>query len=423
MHFDLSCNMVKKLLIISFLATVFSLPFPKIHFFSLSGYKVIPVDILFLITSGFFVLSIILGTIKIKLSKFYFPLILFLTAVSLSTFLSINFQLSLPKMLGLFYLVGLSIITFNLIDEINFSRQVCIAWLLGSLIAAIITVITIFLFYFDRTNIFLRSTLSTYGTLPPGNYPRINSSFLNANMFCHYLSISWTILLISYQFEWVNKPFFFILSILFGTAVIFTISPSIGGVLLIIGLFGGIYYREKSSFTFSRISFMIGICSAIFFFIITTITIGFEGSAKANTIFDVIVTPSVRVQTWQSALQTFVKYPICGQGIATNAAEVVFISPAGEKQFLTDAHQMWLNVAAQEGLFGVFAITFLGIYLLKRGSPFNFKDKKSILRTGLAIGFLSTFFYQGLTGSYEDARHLWILIGFLGAVTEDNFDT
>ncbi|MGI8544630.1 MAG: O-antigen ligase family protein [Aridibacter sp.] len=326
-------------------------------------------------------------------------------------------------MLGIFYLVGLSIITFNLVDEVNLSRQVCFAWLLGSLIAAIITVITIFLFYFDRTNVFLRFTLSTYGSLPPGNYPRINSSFLNANMFCHYLSISWTILLISYQFKWINKPIFIILSILFGIAVIFTISPSIGGVLLIIGLFGGVYYKEKSRFTFSRISYAIGICLAIFFFLITTVSIGFENSAKVNSLSNLTVTPSVRIQTWQSAFQTFTEYPIFGQGIATNAAEVVFTSPAGEKQFLTDAHQLWLNVAAQEGLFGVFAITFLGIYLTKRSLPFTFENKKGILRTSLAIGFISAFFYQGLTGSYEDARHLWILIGFLGAVTKDNFDT
>ena len=29
----------------------------------------------------------------------------------------------------------------------------------------------------------------------------------------------------------------------------------------------------------------------------------------------------------------------------------------------------------------------------------------------LAIAWLDAFVYQGLTGSYEDARHLWVLLG------------
>jgi hypothetical protein len=31
----------------------------------------------------------------------------------------------------------------------------------------------------------------------------------------------------------------------------------------------------------------------------------------------------------------------------------------------------------------------------------------------LGLTWLNAFVYQGLTGSYEDARHLWLLLGLL----------
>jgi hypothetical protein len=32
---------------------------------------------------------------------------------------------------------------------------------------------------------------------------------------------------------------------------------------------------------------------------------------------------------------------------------------------------------------------------------------------GLLIGFISSFVLQGLVGSFEDARHLWVLLGLI----------
>jgi hypothetical protein len=43
----------------------------------------------------------------------------------------------------------------------------------------------------------------------------------------------------------------------------------------------------------------------------------------------------------------------------------------------------------------------------------NFDEtNRSVFRIGLGLAFISAFFYQGIGGSYEDARHLWVLIGF-----------
>jgi hypothetical protein len=70
-------------------------------------------------------------------------------------------------------------------------------------------------------------------------------------------------------------------------------------------------------------------------------------------------------------------------------------------------------VATQTGLPGLLAILALVIYLLKIG----FRPKESQVRFGLAAAFLTGFVIQGLTSSFEDARHLWFLIGLLVAGT------
>ena len=59
--------------------------------------------------------------------------------------------------------------------------------------------------------------------------------------------------------------------------------------------------------------------------------------------------------------------------------------------------------------------------MFRRAAFFDIKDQNSIVRTALGISFISAFLYQGLTGSYEDARHLWVLIGLLASVSEPFF--
>jgi hypothetical protein len=45
------------------------------------------------------------------------------------------------------------------------------------------------------------------------------------------------------------------------------------------------------------------------------------------------------------------------------------------------------------------------------------------IRVGLAIAFVSAFLFEGLTGSFEDTRHLWILMGLILAVRQIDEDS
>lgn len=99
-----------------------------------------------------------------------------------------------------------------------------------------------------------------------------------------------------------------------------------------------------------------------------------------------------------------------------DAASVSYLSVNGQ-QYLGDAHQLWLNIAAQQGLVGLIAILFLTVWFFRKSLPLNINEFP--LKTALGLGFIGTFIYQGLGGSFEDARHVWVLIGLLGSISED----
>jgi O-antigen ligase len=120
-------------------------------------------------------------------------------------------------------------------------------------------------------------------------------------------------------------------------------------------------------------------------------------------------------------MRTWAENPFFGKGLGTDVADAKYLNPSGTLETLTDAHQMWLSVAAQTGIFGLVALCFLCVFFFRRAFVFSFDNKKAILQTALAIAFISAFLYQGLSGSYEDARHLWVLIGLLASVGENNF--
>jgi hypothetical protein len=62
-------------------------------------------------------------------------------------------------------------------------------------------------------------------------------------------------------------------------------------------------------------------------------------------------------------------------------------------------------------MFGLLALITLTGYLIKAG----FRRYDDPLIFGLAVAFFTTFVIQGLMGSFEDARHLWLVIGLLVA--------
>jgi hypothetical protein len=121
------------------------------------------------------------------------------------------------------------------------------------------------------------------------------------------------------------------------------------------------------------------------------------------------ILPSHRAQAWMQAGQHILSSPFLGAGPGQADIQVRFLYPDGRPTYIAEAHSLPLSLLSQIGLPG--ALIFFGlVYAVAARS----KAEDSPLLTAL----LASVLYHGLTGSWEDARHLWIVLGYLGANCE-----
>jgi hypothetical protein len=332
----------------------------------------------------------------------------------LSTIFSVNPQTSFIKLLGEIYLLSLPILTFNLIQTENDIKRVLQVWLSATSIVVLVGILTFFLFYLDRDNWLLRHTLFYYGTLPPGNYPRIAATFWNGNMLCNYLSVSLIFLLIAQKLDWVKKSIFY--SLLFGILFcsFLTISPGLGGITLVAGIWGWLYFKQSKQL-FGRVSLFSGIFLAMFFLPVMMIAPNIHPTSPFSVNIPFIekkIEPSSRTMVWMDSWTTFTENPFLGRGLGQDVCYINYLDLSGNLQLLTEAHNVLLNVAGQQGILGLFAIIFIVYYVTRKTFPLNFDNNNAnVLRVGFGTAFIGAFVYQGIGGSFEDARHLWVLIG------------
>ena len=413
--------MLVKFTFFSFLLFVFSLGFMQ-PFFLFYGQKIPISDFIFTVTFLLFIIALIFKKIEFRRHGLYPLLLFYFAAMFLSACFSENVRSSFFKLLGEIYLLTLPVLTFNLVRDPDNLKKVFYAWLSATVVCVLIGFLTIFLFYFDRENRLLRHTLFYYGTLPPGNYPRISSTFINGNMLCNYLSVGLMMLLISGKCGWINKKLFYLslVGILF--CAFFTISPGLGGISLALGLWFWILLKNKTKLI-SKACLLVGISCASLFLFVAVIAPSPHKTAEFLVNLPVIdkqIAPSARTMTWIDSFHTFAENPFFGKGLGQNACNVNYFDLSGTMQVLNDAHNTPLNVAAESGIFGLSGILVIVFYLTKSKVLFDFADNHTdTIKAGLVIAFISAFVYQGISGSFEDARHLWVLIGLI--ISADGF--
>jgi O-antigen ligase len=121
---------------------------------------------------------------------------------------------------------------------------------------------------------------------------------------------------------------------------------------------------------------------------------------------------------WIESSKTFLDNFLFGKGIGQDSCRVFFQNSDGSFSLLTDAHNIFLSVASQTGVLGLLAIAALLFSVLKISFIDGFKQQNTLLFS-LGLGFFAAAFYQGLLGSFEDARHLWILTGLILATANN----
>jgi putative inorganic carbon (hco3(-)) transporter len=400
-----------------FLLLIFSLGFmqPGIWF---SGMSLQVTEVIFTAVVVFFGIAAVFGSQKIEWDRSFLYLGAFGLAMGLSAMFSSAPSTSAVKLLGIAYVLGLAVLTINVVTSADSIRRVVLVWLAASTLVSLIGVTTVLLFYVDRTSPWHELFLHHYGSLPPGNYPRIQSTFIFPSMLCNYLTVGVLLALGVWKTGWISKPIAFVILLLHGIAAAFTVTPGLGGFLFAILVWTGWLTIERRSHRIGRLAIAGGLAAVVGFTLISAISIRpIETSPFTFELFGTRLDPTQRMLTWQGAADTFLADPIFGKGIGQGVARVIFKAPSGQMQMLTDAHNTWLSVAAQAGIIGLASIVALSLFVMRRGWALAAQTPGADIwiYRGLLIGFVSCFLLQGLVGSFEDARHLWVLMGLIFA--------
>ena len=384
-----------------------------------SGLQTTLTDGIFLLTLSLFTIAWLSGKTSLCRDPIYKYLAAFLLAMAVSAAFSIVPRTSVLKFAGIGYLIGLAVLTINVVRNERMLKSAILVWIAASTAVSLIGAITVVLFYVDRTSPWHSMFLHHYGSLPVGNYPRIQSTFLYPAMLCNYLTAGIFLILASFKLGWIkNKPTAFCL-ILHGITAIFTLTPGLGGLVFAIALWVGFLFIERERPLYGRIAFTAGSLVFIVSMAVSAFSIWpISTSPFTLDLFGLRIDPTQRLLAWRDALGTFLQHPLFGKGVGLGVANVRFQAPSGQMQILTDAHNTFLSIAGQAGILGLATFLALMIATLRRGMIFRIGEvTKKPISLAMTIAFVSGIAFQGLVGSFEDARHLWVLLGLIVAAS------
>ena len=370
-------------------------------------YPVVAVDLVFVLLALALGLELASGRQRLPWDPCWAVLAAYVVALVPSLVATSNMSQSLFKLATEVFLVGLTIVTVVVADRPKVFRRAVLTWLIATALMCLVGVVGLMGFAIDPQGPIYQYTSFHFGTLPPGHYPRMEMTFLNANMACNYLTVSVGLLFVAWSQGWLKERLALALLAAFVLASAFTISPGIGGIALAVG--AGLFVVRGS-----RIAVAIGIAIALAFLVAvwltpiphSTATFALRVSGTA-----IILEPAGRFLTGAAGWREFLAHPLVGHGIGIDAVFVHYADPSGTMQELTDAHNMFLNIAPQAGIVGLVGL----LVLIGYAARLTIAKRKDPVALLLGLTFLNAFVYQGLGGSYEDTRHLWVLLGLLVA--------
>jgi O-antigen ligase len=387
------------------LALIFSLPLMKLAV----AYPVVLTDLIFVLAGLAYGVAVLAGRTDFRWRGEYWVLLAYALCLAPSLFASSDLAASSVKLLSEFYLIGLAILTAALVTSKDALRRATLAWLAGTAVVALVGVASLLVFAWAPASPLIDFVRYDFGTLPPGNYPRFALTFFDGNMLCNYLTASLGMLLLARERGWLPA----LASALLGTGILLaalsTISPGLGGIVLVPTVWIWLKHRRNRP-RLARLSLAAGLVVAALFVAVLSVTPILHPTAPflihvPGTHF--ILAPSGRFLTWSAALAEFARHPLVGHGLGIGAVYVRYLDPSGNLQLLTDAHDMFLNIAAQCGLVGLAGLGALLVYVWRR-----YRHGTDL---PIALLYFNLFVYQGLGGSFEDARHIWVLLGLLMA--------
>ncbi len=401
-----------------YLLFVGTLPFPALFQLRLSTTTIQFSDLLFGIAALTWIFT--LRDRKLRWNAFHTCLALYGVAVSLSALASTDLIASAVKLAGKFYLIGIAFFAFSFVDSYERLKNLVDTWLLATAVVLFFSLIGIALFYAGLKDPSINIVVHPiFGSLPPGNYPRIQGFFLYPAMLSNFLSISWMLALLSGCVGWLRPARLKILGSSLVPVILFTLTPGLGGIFLATGIF----LRQRLRTIFpgaAKLALSLGLmCATGFIFVSLIAVFSYSPTGTKLPLVDGQILPSHRVIAWKSTFNTFVNNPLLGKGIGMPTAHAEYSDPSGQRQLLADAHNTYLSVLGETGIVGFLA--FMAVICTVLASLAGWKvtgEKDKLTKFCLFIALLDAFFYQSLTGSYEDARHMWVLCGLVVGISQ-----
>ena len=387
---------------------------------TIQGLEAFPTDLLFLVTMALWAAALVTRQARLRLHPAFLLLGLYFAALALSAIFSVDRQTSAFKLLTQIYLLMLPVLAFNLIRTLDDLKRAFAWWLAAAVAVGAYGVATVLLFPFFGYHSFLSGPLHHFGTLPPGFYPRIELTFEYPAMLANYLGVSLMFVLVAERLRWLGRTQAIACSTVILVSALFALTPGFGGVVAMLGLWIWYCQRETSP-GLARLA-LAGVSGVtILEVLVAAVTpvlhptapflIHVPGLAKP-------IAPAVRLMVWMAAARTFLASPIVGHGIGVDPVSVPFQSPEETMAYpVTDAHNLILSIAAQCGIVGVAALVAIVWFVIRQARAAATPRPPEPLLFALSIAWLSGFVIEGLVGSFEDARHLWILLGFILAVS------
>ena len=391
-------------------ALVFALPFMKPPVLG----EVIVADLLFLLLISVLAIEVARGRRKLIWNPGFGALAAYVAGLAPSLLASTSVDSSLFKFATEFYLIGLTAATAWIVDSEAVFRRVVLAWIAATGVVSLVAVTSLFAFWTGLFTPLLHYSSYDFGTLPPGPYPRLGMTFVFADMACNYLTVSFALLLLGYKFGYIGGRAAGVLLTGAAIASASTISPGLGGIALLVGLWLFLQWRGRSP-ALARASLIAGTTVAVAFVVALTVTPIFYTMApfRIELPGGLILYPSARFLVWSAALEQFVRHPLVGIGIGIDPVHVLYRNPSGFLEHLADAHNIFLSIAAQCGIAGLLGLAAIIRLAILRTSWRPRPDLGELRRLVLGATFLDVFVYQGLGGSFEDTRHIWVLLGLL----------
>ncbi len=382
---------------------------------NIQGLDAYPMDLAYLAAASLWLVALVRKEISLRFHGFYWLLLAYFAALALSLMNSDDLQRSAFKLLTQLYLLSLPVIAFNLFRTMADLRRVFTWWLAGTACVALLGVATLLLFPLLGPNSILHEPLHSFGTLPPGPYPRLDLTFESPAMLAHYLGTSLMLLLIGERLGWFNRR----VAIAFGGAIflsaVFALTPGLGGILFMLAAWLWYWMRDRRPLL-ARAALVTGIAMPLVAVLIASVT-----SVHPTAPFLIhipglpVLAPAVRLMAWMEAVQNFLRSPIIGNGLGLDPVNVHMVTTYCDLSFscVTDAHNSFLNVAVQAGSVGLAALCAIIWFVARQIKAPPAQSPRDVIVFGLAVAWIAGIALQGLVGAFEDARHLWLFLGLL----------